>query len=419
MRPRRRWRARSARSPATGARGETRRAVDKNRHPHPPGRAPHLQAVLRLRAPRRAAPRRATRPTPWISSRSRALPELSTGRVLTPQIERLYQHQLQPRPAHRLRLTRHAGRMSRVPGLRRQPCATRVRAADRRRLRALQRGVSRHHAPRAAALRRARLERQPARRGRAHRAVRPLRQPDDRGAAPGARRARRIATLWRADPRRVRRADHRSARPGVHQDLLQLHQPPAVRHRRRGAGYRVRGHRPRSARQHPSPPSAPTPTSITARCRCYSRTCSAMCASARRGAISTRASRTSPPKCSAYLHARGERREVEKVEVIRPVFYQISRAYIVGRVVGRGFLVPLVIALKNSDGGVLVDAVMLAEGRRQHRLQLHALLFSRRPRARRRGGGVPEVDHAAQAGERAVHGARPRHARARPSATAS
>jgi isocitrate dehydrogenase kinase/phosphatase len=63
----------------------------------------------------------------------------------------------------------------------------------------------------------------------------------------------------------------------------------------------------------------------------------------------------------ASLDSQGERREVEKVEVIRPVFYQISRAYIVGRVVGRRFTQPLVIALKNTDGGVLVDAVMLSE----------------------------------------------------------
>ena len=61
------------------------------------------------------------------------------------------------------------------------------------------------------------------------------------------------------------------------------------------------------------------------------------------------------------LAAHGERREVEKVEVIRPVFYQISRAYIVGRIVGRNFVLPLVIALRNTDGGVLVDAVMLSE----------------------------------------------------------
>jgi isocitrate dehydrogenase kinase/phosphatase len=61
------------------------------------------------------------------------------------------------------------------------------------------------------------------------------------------------------------------------------------------------------------------------------------------------------------LAAQGERHEVARVEVIRPVFYQITRAYIVGRVVGRNFVLPLVIALKNTDSGVLVDAVMLSE----------------------------------------------------------
>ena len=64
----------------------------------------------------------------------------------------------------------------------------------------------------------------------------------------------------------------------------------------------------------------------------------------------------------AHLAAHREQRAVQRVEVIRPVFYQISRAYIVGRLIGRNFLVPLVIALKNTDGGMLVDAVMLAEG---------------------------------------------------------
>ncbi|MDB6042745.1 MAG: hypothetical protein JWM63_1296 [Gammaproteobacteria bacterium] len=65
---------------------------------------------------------------------------------------------------------------------------------------------------------------------------------------------------------------------------------------------------------------------------------------------------------TTYLRERNERRPVLRVEIIRPVFYQVSRAYIVGRIVGRGFLVPLVIALKNTDGGILVDAVMLSEG---------------------------------------------------------
>jgi isocitrate dehydrogenase kinase/phosphatase len=65
---------------------------------------------------------------------------------------------------------------------------------------------------------------------------------------------------------------------------------------------------------------------------------------------------------TAHLHARNEKRPVLRVEMIRPVFYQVARAYIVGRVVGRDFLVPLGLALKNTDGGILVDAVMLSEG---------------------------------------------------------
>jgi isocitrate dehydrogenase kinase/phosphatase len=63
-----------------------------------------------------------------------------------------------------------------------------------------------------------------------------------------------------------------------------------------------------------------------------------------------------------YLEWRKERRAVTRVEIIRPVFYQVARAYIVGRIVGRDFLIPLVIALKNTDSGVLVDAVMQSEG---------------------------------------------------------
>jgi isocitrate dehydrogenase kinase/phosphatase len=62
-----------------------------------------------------------------------------------------------------------------------------------------------------------------------------------------------------------------------------------------------------------------------------------------------------------HLHSLGKEHAVEKVEVIVPVFYRLTRAYIVGRILGRGLLVPLVIALKNTDGGMLIDAVMLSE----------------------------------------------------------
>jgi len=63
-----------------------------------------------------------------------------------------------------------------------------------------------------------------------------------------------------------------------------------------------------------------------------------------------------------HLQESGERRAVLKIETLRPVFYQTSRAYIVGRVVGRNFVLPLLIALKNTDRGLLVDAVMMSEG---------------------------------------------------------
>ncbi len=65
----------------------------------------------------------------------------------------------------------------------------------------------------------------------------------------------------------------------------------------------------------------------------------------------------------SQCEADGERRNAERVEIIRPVFFQITRAYLVGRIIGRGWMLPLVIALKNTDAGVLVDAVMTAEDR--------------------------------------------------------
>ncbi|HSN73440.1 MAG TPA: bifunctional isocitrate dehydrogenase kinase/phosphatase [Steroidobacteraceae bacterium] len=62
-----------------------------------------------------------------------------------------------------------------------------------------------------------------------------------------------------------------------------------------------------------------------------------------------------------YRAATGERRDVEQLELIRPVFFQMSRAYVVGRLSGRNWLLPFVIAFKNTEGGVIVDAVMMSE----------------------------------------------------------
>ncbi len=64
---------------------------------------------------------------------------------------------------------------------------------------------------------------------------------------------------------------------------------------------------------------------------------------------------------AAYFNAVNERRAALGVDIIRPVFFQLTRAYLVGRINGRGWQLPLIIALKNTERGVLVDAVMLAE----------------------------------------------------------
>jgi isocitrate dehydrogenase kinase/phosphatase len=60
------------------------------------------------------------------------------------------------------------------------------------------------------------------------------------------------------------------------------------------------------------------------------------------------------------LRSLGETRPLREVELIRPVFYQMSRAYVVGCLRGDGWTLPLAIAFRNSPLGVLVDAVMLS-----------------------------------------------------------
>ena len=60
------------------------------------------------------------------------------------------------------------------------------------------------------------------------------------------------------------------------------------------------------------------------------------------------------------LQGLGEMRPLREIEVISPVFYQLSRAYLVGRLHGEGWTLPIAIAFRNSPLGVLVDAVMLS-----------------------------------------------------------
>ncbi|HEX2493763.1 MAG TPA: bifunctional isocitrate dehydrogenase kinase/phosphatase [Steroidobacter sp.] len=52
---------------------------------------------------------------------------------------------------------------------------------------------------------------------------------------------------------------------------------------------------------------------------------------------------------------------VDQIEFIRTIFFQMTRAYIVGRMSGPGWMRPFVLAMKNSESGVVIDAVMMDE----------------------------------------------------------
>ncbi|MBU6376891.1 MAG: bifunctional isocitrate dehydrogenase kinase/phosphatase [Gammaproteobacteria bacterium] len=49
------------------------------------------------------------------------------------------------------------------------------------------------------------------------------------------------------------------------------------------------------------------------------------------------------------------------IEVLRPLFFQSTRAYLVGQVVSAGARLPLLLALQNTERGLFVDTVMLDE----------------------------------------------------------
>jgi isocitrate dehydrogenase kinase/phosphatase len=65
--------------------------------------------------------------------------------------------------------------------------------------------------------------------------------------------------------------------------------------------------------------------------------------------------------CERVLWQNSERREVQALEIIDAVFYQSTRAYLIGRVQGRGFAAPMAIALRSTDAGIVVDSTMLSE----------------------------------------------------------
>jgi isocitrate dehydrogenase kinase/phosphatase len=64
---------------------------------------------------------------------------------------------------------------------------------------------------------------------------------------------------------------------------------------------------------------------------------------------------------TGFTAARGLVGGVRQIEMLEPVFYRSTRAYLVGRMIGADWSLPLVVALKHDDEGISVDAVMMSE----------------------------------------------------------
>lgn len=61
------------------------------------------------------------------------------------------------------------------------------------------------------------------------------------------------------------------------------------------------------------------------------------------------------------LTVRGLVPELTRLEVLEPVFYRATRAYVVGRISGEGWTFPLVIACAHPESGIVADTVMISD----------------------------------------------------------
>ena len=77
-----------------------------------------------------------------------------------------------------------------------------------------------------------------------------------------------------------------------------------------------------------------------------------------------RASKQAAVEIDAYatIHHQAHRVEnrIEKIEILEPVFYRATRAFLVGRVRGPNWIAPLVFAIRNGDEGLTVDATIMS-----------------------------------------------------------
>ncbi len=62
-----------------------------------------------------------------------------------------------------------------------------------------------------------------------------------------------------------------------------------------------------------------------------------------------------------FASDRGGDDAILRFELIKPLFYQSTRAYLVGKIIGDGWTAPLLVSLKNDDTGIEIDDVLTTE----------------------------------------------------------
>lgn len=61
------------------------------------------------------------------------------------------------------------------------------------------------------------------------------------------------------------------------------------------------------------------------------------------------------------LHQLWDSPDMDRVEMLKPVFYRNKAAYLVGRICKRNRIIPIILPLLNGDNGLVVDTVLLSE----------------------------------------------------------
>lgn len=61
------------------------------------------------------------------------------------------------------------------------------------------------------------------------------------------------------------------------------------------------------------------------------------------------------------LHQLWDSSDMDRVEMLKPVFYRNKAAYLVGRICKRNRVIPIILPLLNGDNGLVVDTVLLSE----------------------------------------------------------